>query len=451
MRTQDVPSLCPNAVVRQRAGGIRSRPLRRLFPGFVLLVAAVPVVISSGGCPAPGAAQLVVVGTANFTDPSNGGASYVGTLACANCHADVGALHRRHAHAQALVETQGAAPEFLHGAQRPSIENPPGGLAWIDVPWVIGGHAKYANFVGSDGFLLRNSALGADAAWTPGFGPNGASEGFVPFDAAGAIPVDFDCFRCHVTGPMAPSARFEESRVGFGGVWAEAGVQCEACHGPGGRHFSFSQDLLEINKSAIHLDTSGDTSCNLCHSRPYDASDGPIIASDGFIASQQQSTELKASGGHSGFACTICHDPHRSLVDDRARAIRNECVACHTNQNMALHEGRVFRRADGYEEALTCESCHMPYASRAGTSAQFGLGRVGDVRTHIFRISTEPLDFQGLFNAEGSVARDVAGRAAVTVDFVCLRCHNDTVDGLFSLSVERAAEIGFNLHGDFSP
>ena len=118
---------------------------------------------------------------------------------------------------------------------------------------------------------------------------------------------------------------------------------------------------------------------------------------------------------------------------------------------MALHAGKVFRRADGYEEVLRCESCHMPYATRAGSSNLFGLGRVGDVRTHIFRISTAPVDYQGFISAEGSVVRDDAGRAAVSVDFVCLRCHNDSVDGLFSLSVERAAEIGQNLHGDFSP
>lgn len=399
--------------------------------------------------------QLVVTGAANTDDATNGGASFVGSSACKNCHRDVAAIFEAHAHGHALTETLGRSPEFPLAATRAVIPDPPVGFEWTDVPWVIGGYLKFANFVDTAGFLLDDSDAPAGSIWRLAFAQHGNEPTFGTFVADGDGAVDFDCFRCHTTGAMSGDegeSTFEEGRGGAMGRWSEPGVTCEACHGPGSEHFSVTDDELRINKSVIHLDAQGKTSCNLCHSRPYGSSDGPIVASDGFIANQQQSTELKASGGHSGFSCMVCHDPHRSVAYDRDNAIRNNCVVCHTDQNMALHEGKVFRRADGYEEELRCESCHMPYATKGGSAELFGLGRVGDVRTHIFRISIEPHDYQGFISADGFVVRDEAGRAAVSVDFVCLRCHNDASGGLFPLRVDRAAEIGQNVHhGDLFP
>ncbi len=120
---------------------------------------------------------------------------------------------------------------------------------------------------------------------------------------------------------------------------------------------------------------------------------------------------------------------------------------------MALHDGKVFVRGD-YTETLTCESCHMPYATRTSSAASTAVvgpnGRMGDTRTHIFRISREAADFNTFFSGPGdSVLKDSDGRAAVTVDFVCLRCHNGV--GTFNLTVSRAAEIAPNLHLVFPP
>jgi hypothetical protein len=92
----------------------------------------------------------------------------------------------------------------------------------------------------------------------------------------------------------------------------------------------------------------------------------------------------------------------------------------------------------------------MPFASRSATWAVVGEsnGRVGDMRTHILRINTNTVDYTGMFTTDGSaVLKDSAGRAAVTVDFVCLRCHN-TDDGYpFRLTLRSAAEIARGIHG----
>ncbi len=66
---------------------------------------------------------------------------------------------------------------------------------------------------------------------------------------------------------------------------------------------------------------------------------------------------------------------------------------------------------------------------------------MADLRTHIFRISTLPQTYTSFFTPDGSaVQKDSLGRAAVTVDFVCLRCHNGRGNA-FVLTVGAAATI----------
>ena len=75
---------------------------------------------------------------------------------------------------------------------------------------------------------------------------------------------------------------------------------------------------------------------------------------------------------------------------------------------------------------------------------------MGDTRTHIFRISTDSIDYTSFFTDGGTkVAVDAQGRAGVTVDFVCLRCHNEVTTPTLAFTVERAAEIAKGLHLPF--
>lgn len=263
------------------------------------------------------------------------------------------------------------------------------------------------------------------------------------------------CTPCH-TEQAARHALTEHATTGFATENPlETGVQCESCHGPAGAHFT-TVDALDggrevvVDRARIFVDPDGRASCFKCHATPPGDETGAIAATeDGFIARRQQVNELLNSGGHAGFACIICHDPHRSVVGDRGGAIRNECSACHADMSMAGHGGDVFVRGE-FSEALTCESCHMPYATR--DQASLGLddvgprARVGDTRTHIFRINPDPVDFRAFFTGDLSqVRRDELGRAAVTVDFVCLRCHNG-LGSVFALTLERAAEIAGQVH-----
>ena len=55
-------------------------------------------------------------------------------------------------------------------------------------------------------------------------------------------------------------------------------------------------------------------------------------------------------------------------------------------------------------------------------------------------------DASAMFNAGGSaVQKDGQGRAAVTVDFVCLRCHNQA-GNVFPLTLSGARLIADGMH-----
>jgi len=407
-------------------------------------------ILSGGSCP-PGTG-LPSPGLPiyyNTTDKTNNGASFVTSAACRSCHPGLADRHLIHGHAQALKRVTGSAPIYPPEGQNDGVPNPPSGFAWSDISYVRDGYNKKALFLDNDGYQITTGLTGQPTQWNLGLLALGADPAFVNY-LAGAVavtPYDFDAFRYETTGPRPQdpmNPMFQENRPGVPGTWVETGVQCESCHGPGSNH------VPRPPARNLFVDITGTQTCAECHSRPFASTTSEILAADGFIRDRQQWTEMKASGGHSGFACTYCHNPHESVVNNRSAAIRNACTACHDDANMALHKGKVFIRGD-YREELSCESCHMPFATKNGASAADALvgpyGRQGDTRTHIFRISTENKTYLDMFTPDGSqVVRDAEGRAAVTADVVCLRCHNSFSLPTLAFTPERAAEIAIGVH-----
>lgn len=381
----------------------------------------------------------------NTTDLTNLGADYIGSAACLACHSDLAAVTELTAHRHALTPIRGTAPRFPAAATRAVIPNPPDGFAWTDISYVLAGYLHGALFIDANGFFLTDGTAGVNTQWNLAFGANGTDPGFVAYQPAQVdpLPFDYDCFRCHTTGPQPQTAEnpgSQDGRPGIGGTWSEPGVRCEACHGPGSNHAPFA------DRRNIFVGGS-DLMCTPCHSRGDDPN--AIPSADGFMRGCTQSQQLRASGGHSDFDCTFCHDPHASSTYDPANGIRNDCTVCHVDQNLAFHDGITFTWGD-YTEAVTCESCHMPPAGLSASTADPAVvgpaARIGDVRAHIFRINTEQPDASAFFTADGTdVQRDAEGRAAVTLDFVCLRCHNDA-GAVFPLTLPGALTIAREMH-----
>lgn len=382
----------------------------------------------------------------NTTDPTNESAKYIGGDACRACHPSVGDTHAIHGHAQILKQIQGVPPVYPMAGNRAGVPDPPAGFTWSDIAYVIGGYTRKAQFVDLDGFILTSGLEGVPTQWNLEFPANGTTAGFVDdqLEAQTPIPYDFSRFENHTTGAFPQdedSPEFQENRPGFRGTWVEAGVQCEACHGPGSNH------IPNPERRDLFVDVSA-AGCGNCHN----SGDDPdvISARGGFIQSQEQWPELLASGGHATFNCTTCHDPHVSVIYERDNAIRNECTACHAGHNLALHEGLTFERG-AYVEPLSCESCHMPFAAMSATSAGpevvGDVGRMGDTRTHIFRINPDAVSATQFFTPDGlSVSKDGEGRAAVSLDFVCLRCHNGVGNAPAFTSATILSDVARNMH-----
>ena len=414
---------------------------------YYLALATSVALLLAGGCPSAtdgtgGTSQVFN----NTTDPMNDGAGYIGSVACSACHADVASKHRIHGHSHALTRVQGQAPVYASEGTRAGVPNPPAGMAWSDISYVISGYLHGAFFVDRDGFVATDGVTGVNTQWNLDFPLNGTVADFAAYlpDQASPKPYDYEtCFRCHTTGPQPQDAndpRSQDGRPGILGMWVEPAVQCEACHGPGSNH------APDPAARDIFVDSTPQT-CGRCHT----GSDTPdvIAAADGFLRGNTQYAQLLASGGHGGFNCTVCHDPHASITYDRDRGLRNDCTVCHADANMAFHDGAVFEFGD-HVEVVNCQSCHMPLAGLSTSFAPATLvgpdARIGDVRAHIFRINTEDTDASAMFTADGSTVRkDSQGRAAVTVDFVCLRCHNQA-GNVFPLTLPGARLIAEGMH-----
>jgi len=325
-------------------------------------------------------------------------AQYIGAEACAECHPENYSDWKASGHPYKFM----ASEEARH---RPIPT--PAGFHWDDtvpgldpISWVIGGYKWKSRYLDADGYIITVTEQG------DGMNQYNYLTGTWSDYHAGEVMKPYDCGRCHTTGWVADEDALTDNDLsdnqgglpGIHGTFEFGGVQCEQCHGPG--------------VGSMNVDASA-ALCGECNIRD-DAN--TIPASGGFIRHHEQYNSFLASP-HKSMSCVTCHNPHKpspfSIKEGRA------CENCHAD------EATQYQTTQMFGVGVECIDCHMPYASKSAKA----LGEFqGDLKTHLFRISTDPA-FE-MFNEAGTfVNLDGEGQGMVNLDFACKRCHaNQTTE-----------------------
>jgi nitrate reductase cytochrome c-type subunit len=291
------------------------------------------------------------------------------------------------------------------------VSNPPEGYTWDDILYVIGGYGWKARFVDKEGYIITGDA---DAKTQYNL-PNKTlrmGDDWVAYHPGEQTA--FDCGSCHTTG-YVPEGN-HEGLPGLIGTWAEEGVGCEGCHGPGSAHVN-SPYLVNMK-----IDRDSEM-CGDCHSR---GEVEQIDASDGFILHHEQYEELFESKKRV-MRCVDCHDPHQTTKYAKGLAVRTPCENCH-------FENDQYQKITDRKHA-ECIDCHMPRVtvSAVGDPARF----TGDLRTHLMAINPQATS---QFSKDGETAMPY-----LALDFACKGCHNEASRAPV-LPDERLVEVATGFH-----
>ncbi len=328
---------------------------------------------------------------------------YVGSEACAKCHADISHAYQTHpmAHASAAISdasrledyevntsfsTPGArhyrvvktGDSVFHHESMTDADDQITFDQGVPIDFEIGSGKRGRSYIINRDGLLFQSPIGwysGHSRWdlSPGYTGNHHSR----FERR----IVDGCINCH-TGRMAfvRGARDSFQRAPL----LEGAISCERCHGPGKQHVARYESPGDFDgKDPIvnpaRLDAGKRESvCNQCHLqgverilrygrtdfdfRPgQDLSDvwtvfvqGTRIGSDGMTQAVSHVEQMRASQcfqkSEGRFGCTSCHDPHRAPRESERRDFYNaKCLKCHGH---------------GQSQSQTSRECSLPLAER---------------------------------------------------------------------------------------
>ncbi len=330
-----------------------------------------------------------------------GGAEYAGSATCGACHAEIYETFMKSGHPWKLNKVvDGQPPDYPFT----ELSELPEGYTWDDISYVIGGYNWKARFMDQQGYIITDAPGASGNAeylnqWNLANPEIDAEAGWVTYHS-GEANLPYDCGACHTTGYSAwPPDSHQDDLPGIVGTWAEPGIQCEACHGPGSLHAG--------NPHGVRMVVDRDSElCGQCHLR---GAPEAVNAKGGLIEHHEQYEELFQSK-HIALDCVVCHDPHTGVVQLRQageQTTRTQCENCHFEQ--AKYQDSQIHSAIGVD----CIDCHMPRVTKSawGDAAKF----TGDIRTHLMAIDPEQI---GQFSEDGAVALSQIG-----LDFACRHCH----------------------------
>ena len=334
-----------------------------------------------------------------------GAASYVGDSTCAGCHQEISNIYLQSGHPWQLNQVVDGQPPAYPFTE---LSEPPAGYTWEDILYVVGGYNWKARFINKEGYLITDEPGASGNAeylnqWNFANELLGVDAGWVTFKS-GEENLPYDCGMCHTTGFNRRGN--QDELAGLVGTWAQEGVRCEACHGPGSLHITDPQGLpMQVRRDS--------EACEECH-RPNEGQ--PVVGNSGLIDHHEQYQDLN-QGKHNVLRCVDCHDPHSGVVQPRQTdqpTTHTQCATCHFEQ--AKYQNNEIHSAMG----VACVGCHMPRMIKVawGDGERFS----GDFRTHRMAIDTSQIEqFEIVTDEDGSETQFALSQ--IGLNFACRQCH----------------------------
>ncbi|WP_170921126.1 cytochrome c3 family protein [Enhydrobacter aerosaccus] len=384
----------------------RWRPLAWLMLAFLISFAALHLQAEPrAGAPAGAPAEAPTLRAAD---------GFVGSSRCAACHPEehAGWQGTQHAHAlqpvsEATVrgnfndvafEKDGVVTRFHREGGRYLVETigPDGHPGHFEVKYTLGLEPLQQYLIELPGGRLQAFGI----AWDTRPATAGGQRWFDLYPAQKLGPGDalhwtglqqtanFMCLDCHVTDLRKG---YDAATNAYASTWSEAGVGCEACHGPGAAHVADPHVRLpaQFRARATNIwggdpakrpdvPAAGRTAevetCARCHARRTQLTDAIQAGQpfgDGFHASLLEHGLYRADGQMQdevfnygsflqsrmfakGVSCSDCHDPHTQKLRADGNAV---CGQCHEPTKYAT---RTHHFHDPASKAGECATCHMP-------------------------------------------------------------------------------------------
>jgi len=334
-------------------------------------------------------------------EPGPSGAEYVGDQICAGCHYDISQTYLKSGHPWSLSAIiDGKLPTYPFT----QITSIPQGYSLKNISYIIGGYFWKAIFLNSQGYIITDAPSSSGSStylnqYNFGNVSLGLSPGWVSFHS-GAAELSFTCGSCHATGYN--NAGNQDNLPGITGTWAQPGVRCEKCHGPGSLHVN--------NPTGIHMLVELNSGlCRECHAYVPAAS---LEVKNGFIQHSDQYGDLSQSK-HQILDCLTCHDPHSGVVQLQQAGQQTTKLVC---QDCHWQEAQFQNNPSHVLQKIGCTDCHMPHLIQSGSANSRGY--TGDFPTHVVAIDPRRIN---QFNQDGSLAS-----GQISLEYACRHCHGTT-------------------------
>jgi hypothetical protein len=384
--------------------------------------------------------------------------AYAGSASCKECHeSDFERWsHDWHARAMAPANAKTVAGDFgekhfrgasseawmsrKNGAFIMRTRNREGQLADYPVSWLLGGKRMQDSITVMPGgrwqVLPVYFHVTGGGAWVD---YNEAKQGHVTLDhpyfwTNFRRTANKECIECHATGV---DVRYDRAAHTWSTEITDAGVSCEACHGPGARHAETKEKRDIIRPD--HLDKDLALSiCARCHGprdplfplldakdqfRPgerYDARYQALVITDG----TERSGEYFADGRPSSSTFET-----QALLQSRCyRDGSATCLTCHTSPHAESHLDDELKPGprDG-----SCRTCHAAIAAQGAAHTHHRNATCLDC--HMPKVLTGVLD---KFADHSIDVPNIRNTIAHGVPNACGVCHADKSAGVLALSLD---------------